>query len=154
MTATGPLIGFLPFDRLTAAQRATVASTAREVRIDSGLPIFEEEQHADGCWLFHAGHVELSTHVPGRGPVVVQTLGPGDVLGLSWLVPPYRWQFTATAVEPTTATELDTDHLRRLAAEDPDLGYLLVLALFEELLTRLQNTRARLLQLYRSPREQ
>jgi CRP-like cAMP-binding protein len=154
MTATGPLIGFLPFDRLTAAQRATVTATARQVRIDSGVPIFEEDQHAAGCWLLRVGHVELSTHVPGRGPVVVQTLGPGDVLGLSWLVPPYRWHFTATAVEPTTATKLDTDHLRRLAADDPALGYPLVLALFEELLTRLQSTRARLLQLYRSPREQ
>jgi CRP-like cAMP-binding protein len=154
MTATGPLIGFLSFDRLTAAQRATVASTARPVRIESGRPIFEEDQHAAGCWLIHAGQVELSTHVPGRGPVVVQTLGPGDVLGLSWLVSPYRWDFTATAVEPTSATRLDTDRLRRLAADDPALGYPLVLALFGELLNRLQNTRARLLQLYRSPREQ
>jgi CRP/FNR family transcriptional regulator, cyclic AMP receptor protein len=153
MTTTGPLIQFLPFDRLTAAQLAAVASTARQVRIDSGLAIFEEEQPAVGCWLIHTGQVELSTHVPGRGSVVVQTLGPGDLLGLSWLVPPYRWHFTATAVEPTTATKLDTDRLRRLAADDPSLGYPLVLALFEELLTRLQSARARLLQLYRSPRE-
>lgn len=154
MTTTGPLIGFLSFDRLTAVQRATVASTAQQVRIEAGRPIFEEEQHAAGCWLIHAGQVQLSTHVPGRGPVVVQTLGPGDVLGLSWLVSPYRWDFTATAVEPTTATKLDTDRLRQLAADDPALGYLLVVALFGELLSRLQNTRARLLQLYRSPREQ
>ena len=154
MTAASPLIGFLPFDRLTAGQRAAVASTARQVRIDSGQPIFEEDQPAVGCWLIQTGHVELSTHIPGRGSVVVQTLGPGDLLGLSWLVPPHRWHFTATAVEPTTATKLDTDRLRRLAADDPSLGYPLVLALFEELLTRLQSTRARLLQLYQSPREQ
>jgi CRP/FNR family transcriptional regulator, cyclic AMP receptor protein len=153
MTTTGPLIEFLPFDRLTAAQLAVVASTARQVGIDSGLAIFEEEQPAVGCWLIHTGRVELSTHVPGRGSIVVQTLGPGDLLGLSWLVPPYRWHFTARAVEPTTATKLDTDRLRRLAADDPSLGYPLVLALFEELLSRLQSTRARLLQLYRSPRE-
>ena len=67
MTTTGPLIGFLPFDRLTVAQRAAVASTARQVSIDSGQPIFEEEQPAVGCWLIHSGHIELSTHVPGRG---------------------------------------------------------------------------------------
>jgi CRP-like cAMP-binding protein len=154
MTATDPLIGFLPFDRLSAAQRAAVASTAQQVSIDAGQPIFEEEQAAVGCWLIHTGQVELSTHVPGRGSVVVQTLGPGDLLGLSWLVPPYRWHFTATAAGPTTATKLDTDHLRRVAADDPSLGYPLVLALFEELLSRLQSTRARLLQLYRSPRDQ
>jgi CRP-like cAMP-binding protein len=154
MTATGPLIGFLSFDRLTAAQRTIVASTAQQVQVEAGRAIFEEEQHAAGCWLIQAGQVELSTYVPGRGPVVVQTLGSGDVLGLSWLVSPYRWDFTATAVEPTTATKLDTDRLRQLAADDPALGYPLVLALFGELLSRLQSTRARLLQLYRSPREQ
>ena len=154
MTPTGLLTGFLSFDGLTAAQRATVASTAQQVRIESGMPIFEEEHHAAGCWLIRAGRVELSTYVPGRGPVVLQTLGPGDVLGLSWLVSPYRWHFTATAVERTSATKLDTDRLRQLAADDPALGYPLVLALFGELLSRLQNTRARLLQLYRSPRDQ
>ena len=45
------------------------------------------------------GKVALSAHAPGKGHLLVQTLGPGETLGLSWLFPPYRWQFDARPVE-------------------------------------------------------
>jgi len=83
----------------------------------------------------------------------VQTLGPGDVLGWSWLVPPHYWQFTATALTSVTAVELDTAELQALAEADPALGYPLALTLFEVVVARLQSTRSRLLDLYGNPRE-
>ena len=89
--------------------------------------------------------------IPGRGLVVVQTLGAGDVLGWSWLVPPYRWHFGAAAIEPGDRHRLDTEELRALAEADPGFRLCPVPALFEEMLHRLQATRARLLDLYRSP---
>jgi CRP/FNR family transcriptional regulator, cyclic AMP receptor protein len=98
--------------------------------------------------------VALDVFIPGRGLVVVQTLGKGDVLGWSWLVPPYRWHFGATATERTTATVLDTAQLHALAKQDPAFGYALATTLFAAMLQRLQATRARLLDLYRSPRDQ
>ena len=116
--------------------------------------LFSEGQPAQGCWLIEDGRVALDMAVPGRGQVVLQTLGPGDVLGWSWLVPPHRWHYGATAVLPTTATELDTERLRALAELDPRFGYTLVLTLFEAVLQRLQATRARLLDLYGSPDDQ
>jgi CRP/FNR family transcriptional regulator, cyclic AMP receptor protein len=85
--------------------------------------------------------------VPGTGPVVIQTVGPGELLGWSWLVPPHRWHFGATAVEPTTAAKLDTLQLRALAEQDPRFGYRLTLTLFEALLQRLQAPRTRLIEL-------
>jgi CRP/FNR family transcriptional regulator, cyclic AMP receptor protein len=75
------------------------------------------------------------------------------VIGWSWLVPPHHWQFTARASGPVSAVHLDTDALQLLAEQDPALGYPLALGLFEVVLARLQHTRARLLDLYRSPRE-
>ncbi|NMH97605.1 cyclic nucleotide-binding domain-containing protein [Pseudonocardia sp. K10HN5] len=138
---------------MTPAQRATVSGTAREVVLAAGTRLFEEGQQACGCWLVRSGWVALTTSVPGHGEVVLQTLGPGDVLGWSWLVPPHRWHFTATANEPVSAIRLDTARLHALANEDPALGYPLALGLFELLLARLQSTRARLLDLYGSPRE-
>lgn len=152
MPRADPLAGFRALAGLTAEQRATVARTAHDVTFADGARLFEEGQPAAGCWLIHTGQVALETTVPGRGPVVVQTLGEGDVLGWSWLVPPHRWHFSARAEGPVTATELDTDRVRELADRDPALGYPLALGLFEALLARLQNTRARLLDLYGSPR--
>jgi CRP-like cAMP-binding protein len=147
------LAGFALFDPLTDAQRAAVAATAQDVTYPAGAQLFAEGEEAVGCWLIRSGLVTLDTYVPSRGPVVLQTLGRGDVLGWSWLVPPHHWHFTATAAEPVSALRLDTRRLHDLAAADPALGYTLALGLFEVLLDRLQNTRARLLDLYGSPRE-
>lgn len=152
--AASPLTAFPVFARLSDAERKVVSGTARTVRFAVGERLFSEGHPARGCWLIHDGRVALDLTVPGRGQVVVQTLGPGDVLGWSWLVPPYRWHFGATSVLPTTATELDTEQLRALAEQNPRFGYTLVLTLFEEVLQRLQATRARLLDLYRSPDDQ
>lgn len=137
--------------RLSAGELARLSDTARTVRFDTRERVFSEGQRAEGCWLIHAGRVALDVFIPGRGLVVVQTLGAGDVLGWSWLVPPYRWHFGASATEPTTATLLDTAQMRALAGVDPGFGYALSRTLFEMMLHRLQATRARLLDLYRSP---
>ena len=153
MSSSEELAGFALFDRLTAAQRALVAEAAREVTFTAGTRLFDEGQLASGCWLIRAGQVALETAVPGRGQVVVHTLGPGDVLGWSWLVPPHRWHFSATATGLVRAIQLETTQLLALADGDPALGYPLALGLFEVLLGRLQNTRSRLLDLYGSPRE-
>ena len=137
--------------RLSPGELAQLSATARAVRFDARERVFSEGEQAEGCWLIHNGRVALDVFIPRRGLVVVQTLGPGDVLGWSWLVPPYRWHFGATATAPTTATVLDTAELRALADADPGFGYALSRTLFEIMLHRLQATRARLLDLYRGP---
>ena len=142
------------FADLSAAERELVAAAAHPVRFGADERVFQEGAPARGCWLIHDGCVALDLMVPGRGQVVVQTLGRGDVLGWSWLLPPYQWHFGAVAVRPTTATELDTDLLRTLAGQDPRFGYALTLSLFQACVQRLQATRARLLDLYRSPHDQ
>lgn len=145
------LAGVGIFAGLTGAELELVASAARTVRFEAGQRVFHEGAPASGCWLIQDGCVALDLMVPGRGQIVVQTLGPGDVLGWSWLLPPYQWHFGAAAVRPTTATELDTAELRALAGQDPRFGYALTLSLFQACAQRLQATRARLLDLYRSP---
>ena len=85
--------------RLSPGELAQVSATARRSRFDARERVFSEGQQAEGCWLIHDGRVALDVFIPGRGLVVVQTLGAGDVLGWSWLVPPYRWHFGATATE-------------------------------------------------------
>jgi CRP/FNR family transcriptional regulator, cyclic AMP receptor protein len=150
---TDPLARFAPFARLSPAQRAAVAATARPVSYPEGARLFDEGQDATGCWLIRTGQVALQSEVPGRGPVTVHTLGPGDMLGWSWIVPPHHWHFTATAHTPVSALVLDTVALRRLADGSPALGYPLLLGILEAALARLQSTRWRLLDLYGSPHE-
>jgi CRP/FNR family transcriptional regulator, cyclic AMP receptor protein len=149
-----PLAAYPVFAQLPETELELIASTARTVQFAARQRLFAEGHPAQGCWLIEDGRVALDMTVPGRGQVVVQTLEPGDVLGWSWLVPPYRWHYGATSVVPVTATELDTGQLRTLAEQNPQFGYTLVLTLFEAVLQRLQATRARLLDLYGSPHDQ
>lgn len=153
MSAPESLAGFRLLERLSNAQVQTLAQAAHEVSFPDAQVIFREGSPARGCWLLRTGEVALTAAAPGAAPVVLQTLGPGDVLGWSWLTEPAQWLFTATARGAVTAIELDTDRVRAAAEADPGLGYALTQGLLDAALSRLQSTRARLLDMYRSPRE-
>ena len=53
----------------------------------------------------------------------IQTVGPGSMLGWSWLIPPYRWSFDARAVAPTSVIVVDGERLREACESDLKLGY-------------------------------
>jgi CRP-like cAMP-binding protein len=113
----------------------------------AGTRLFSEGHRADRFWLIRDGRVALDINVPGRGDVVIEQLGPGDVLGWSWLFPPYRWHFGAVATEQTLAIEFDGAGVRRLCQENPAMGYELTSRFMGVLVDRLQSSRLRLLDL-------
>jgi CRP-like cAMP-binding protein len=153
MTTVDELSEFAQLAPLTAAELGALAAAGRDVCYPAGVRLIAEGDAADRCWLIREGRIMLDAHVPGHGDVVVQTLGRGDLVGWSWLVPPYRWRFGARVAEPVRAVEFDSAALAELAGADPQFGRALMLMLFEALLERLQATRARLLDLYRNPSE-
>jgi len=153
VTTAEELAGLPVFAHLTEAQRERVARVARPCPLTDGEVLFGQGEPATGCWVIGSGSVALSTPVAGRGQVVVQTLQRPDVVGWSWLVPPHRWGFTATAAGPTDTLRFDAARLRELTAEDPGLCCGLLLGLFGGMLDRLQSTRARLLDVYGNPRD-
>ncbi|MFF0610450.1 cyclic nucleotide-binding domain-containing protein [Nocardia tengchongensis] len=153
MVSAEELSAFAALAALDRAKLETLARAGHAVHYPAGQRLIVEGRRADRCWLISEGRVVLDAGVPGRGDVVVQTLGPGDLLGWSWLVPPYRWHFGAITAEPVRAIEFDSTRLTEFADADPSFGRALTLLLFEALLERLQATRARLLDLYRNPAE-
>jgi CRP-like cAMP-binding protein len=96
---------------------------ASNVRFDAGQFILREGEEANQFYLIRHGKVALEVLAPGHGPIIILTLGESEVLGWSWLVPPYRWKFDARAVELTRAIVLDGKCLRTKSEEDHDLGY-------------------------------
>lgn len=125
-------------DRLTAWGRRSA--------FHAGTRIFSEGGPADRFWLIRDGHVALDTRLPTGGEAIVELLGPGSVLGWSWLFPPYRWHFGATAIEPTLSIELNGKGVRRLCEEDPEIGYALTRRFVGVVVDRLQVTRGRLVE--------
>lgn len=100
---------------------------------------------ADTFYLLLSGRVSLEIDTPNRRPVLIQTLEPGDLVGWSWLTPPHRWRFTAQALEPVRALELQGTALRYLCEEHPALGYELLKRLVAVIAGRLTATRHQLL---------
>ncbi len=131
-------------------QLARLSAWSHKSQFHAGARIFSEGGRADRFWLIRDGRISLDAHVPGRGPVVIETLGPGTVLGWSWMFPPYQWHFGATAVEPTYTVEMDGPGVRRLCDSDPELGYAVTRRFTQVVVERLQATRVRLLDLYGS----
>lgn len=125
-----------------------IAGCAKNVAFRAGEAIFREGQAADWFYLLREGRVVLDISVPHRGKVTLQTLEPGEVLGWSWLFPPYKWAFGATATEPTRAIAMDGTCLRGKCEADPRMGYELMKRFARVMMDRLQATRVQMLDVY------
>ena len=126
----------------------TIAGCTRTARFGEGEYVFREGGDADTFYVLRSGSVALETHVPGRGPARLMTLHDEDVLGWSWLFPPYRWHLDARALEPVRALAIDGACLRTKSVEDHEFGYELLRRFAEVIVSRLQATRMQLLDVY------
>jgi CRP-like cAMP-binding protein len=125
-----------------------VAGCGSNVQFDAGALIFREGDEADAFYLLRHGSIAIEAYAPSSGPLVIETLEAGDVLGWSWLFAPYRWHFDAHALTAVRATAFDGACLRGKCDADPQLGYELVSRFAQTLIERLQWTRLRLLDVY------
>ena len=127
---------------------ALLAEQAEPVTFRPGVLLFREGSPADVTYFITKGCVAIEVHAPTRGPIVIETLRAGQVVGLSWAAPPFRYQFDARAVDEVEVVSINTATLRVSLAENPVLGFLLLDRLAAVILERLQATRIRLLDIY------
>ena len=108
------------------------------VHFRKGEVILNEGDHADQFYLIETGKVVLEAITEEHEHVLVETISAGDLLGWSWMFPPYIWQFTARAVEPTTALFFYAAILREYCENDHSLGYELLKRISAVIVRRLQ----------------
>jgi CRP/FNR family transcriptional regulator, cyclic AMP receptor protein len=136
------------FEGMGEDELALIAGCGRNVHFDAGETIFRQGDAADTFFVVRHGTVAVGNFVPPRGELVIETLEAGDLLGWSWLFPPYRAHFDARALTAVRATQFDGTCLRDKCAADPAFGYDLVSRFAQVLIERLQWTRLRLLDIY------
>ena len=125
-----------------------LTSCASNVRFAANHMLFRTGEPADAFYLIREGAVSVEISCSQERHLTIQTLGEGEVLGWSWLFPPYNWQFDARALEQTRAIALDARCLRGKCDEDPRLGYDLMKRFSHILQDRLLAARLQLLDLY------
>ena len=133
---------------LATQHQALLTGCARNHRFDAGGYLFHEGDAANEFFLLRHGRVALEIGAPGQKPIVFTTLGPGEVVGASWIVPPSRWMFDARALELVRAVGIDAACLRNKCDSDHDFGYDMMKRFLPVLAQRLQATRLQILDVY------
>jgi CRP/FNR family transcriptional regulator, cyclic AMP receptor protein len=152
MKTLEPLLAEHPFFKgLEPRFLELLVGCASNVRFEAEQYIFRQGEAANRFYLLRAGCVALELYAPGRGAVTVETLDEGDVLGWSWLIPPYQRQFNARALETTRAFAFDAECLRRKCEEDHALGYEMMKRFSTMIVDRLTGAYLQLMDVYGVP---
>jgi CRP/FNR family cyclic AMP-dependent transcriptional regulator len=126
-------------------QLTALAEAASEVAFPAGHRIFDEGDNAEHFWLIESGYVVLDVQVPGEGMAIVGRVGIGELLGWSWLLPPYQWTLGAVCATEVKAFEFNAQVIRDGCAADPALRDELMQRLLHVLSGRLMNTKSTLI---------
>lgn len=140
------------FQDLDADSIAFIAGCATNRKYDAGEFLFQEGDDATHFFVIRHGTVAVQAQVPARPPIVIRTLHENDVLGWSWLTPPYRCSFDAHAATLVRALAFDAVCLRRKCEQNHELGYRIFVKFAGVMADVLQATRLQLLDMYAPPR--
>jgi CRP-like cAMP-binding protein len=136
------------FEGIPDSHLELVAGCASNVHFDEDEVLFREGDRADTFYLVRHGTVALELYAPGRQGITIETIEAGEMIGWSWLFPPYRWHFDARALSAVRATAFDGACIRGKCRADPALGFDLMSRFAQVMMERLQWTRLRLLDIY------
>ncbi len=144
-----------PFlEKLSERHRLLVMSGIRPFSREPGEYLIREGEQADTLFLIRAGHGMIETSALKRPPVPVQRIGPDCVVGWSWLLPPYRWQFSCRAEDSIEGLAIDSSWLLERCEEDFTLDNHLYRNLIEAMGERLTALRLQCVRSATNPSEE
>ena len=134
---------------LSQSHLVALSNNALEVEFPADKIIFKEGFDANRFYIILEGEVALEStdgkKEKEKGARCIQLVKAGDVLGWSWLFPPYKWNFNARAVKPTRAIIFLARNLREQCEQDKAFGYELMKRVSKVVIKRLQSTRVKML---------
>jgi CRP/FNR family cyclic AMP-dependent transcriptional regulator len=136
------------FSDMAGTSISFLESIARDVSIDKDETIFRVNAPADRLYVVASGTVALRLAGPSGPPMTIQTLGEGSLVGLSWRLAPYRWQWTCEALTDSELTTFDANEVLSACEQDPILDADLWRIVAKESASRLHNVRLQLLDVY------
>jgi hypothetical protein len=133
------------FSDLDAEELEFLASAAVVEHMGAGHVVFRHGERAKCFYLLLKG--EISIEIPAiEGPTLfLQHLKPGQVLGWSWLIPPYQWSFMARAEQEVDVLRFDGATVLARCESDPEFGYHVLRAFSAMMSERLGHARRRIM---------
>ena len=110
---------------LSSAEMDQVLALGSRDKIASGGPLFRLGDHAEHLYLIERGQIRLSFPMLVRGKeesVFFEEKSPGDTVGWSAMVPPYRFTLSATAPLETEVITLSRESLSAFFERSPVTG--------------------------------
>lgn len=128
--------------------RRVLAAIAQSRHVPAGTALFREGDPSEFLAVVLEGRIGLRMRVPERGPVTLLTVEPGDVIGWSAVVPPYRATSTGVALTDSELAYFDAKDLRAALDEDDSLAAEFYPLVLRAVARRLEGTRLQLLDLF------
>lgn len=128
-----------------------LASCAQRIELDKNIVLFRYGEPAEHFYLICRGRVTVEVPAISGPSLELQNLGPGEILGWSWLIPPYRWSFQARTVEPAELIEFDGAAVRARCESDPRFGYALLKRFSALMSERLNLAREKMIEEWNPP---
>lgn len=125
-----------------------IAGCGQNIVFEAEQPIFRAGAEANYFYIIRFGQVALELNDPRRGAIRVLTLQDNDILGWSWLFPPYRWHFDARAIKLTRMVAIDGKCLREKCEADHSLGFEFMKRFSRIMLDHLQTAQLQVLNVY------
>lgn len=141
------------FQSMRQSTRELIAGCTSNRVFHDAERVLKEGEAADTFYLLRHGSIALEIHVPAQAPLVIETLSDGDILGWSWLAPPYRVRFDARAIGLVRALSVDGRCLREKCEQDSDLGYDLYKHFMPVIVDRLTASRLQMIDIYGHPND-
>ncbi len=149
METIEPILSSHPvFKSFDNAEIKLLVGCASNVVYNENQQIFREGDEANTFYVVRQGRVIVEVFSPWQGPICIQTCTEGDVVGWSWLIPPYKWRFDAKATEHTRLIALDGKCLRSKCEHDTSLGFKMMKIFTEIMAERIDSTRLQFLDFY------
>jgi CRP/FNR family cyclic AMP-dependent transcriptional regulator len=148
----GPALEAHPLMKdMDASARKLIVGCSKNVIFHAGEFLYKEGGAADTFYLIRHGAVAIEVHIPARAPLVIETLSDGEILGWSWLVPPYKCRFDARAIGLVRAIAIDAKCLRAKCEKDHSLGFKFYQKFLPVIADRLGAARLQLIDMYGDP---
>jgi len=133
---------------LSPELQAELVDCSREAFFTKDRLIFRDGDPVDQFFLIQEGILSIELYLPHKSDHSIQTLHGGEMLGWSWMIPPFRWTFDVRALEDSRAFAVDARCFRGKCEVNHEFGYQLQTRIGQVMAMRMKALRLQLLDVY------